>query len=96
MISLCNPFLRIFLLVDRFGSMALVESEVAFKKRCDELEADLFQKFKDQDIVSFSTLAFTLGSPQNPVDETELSNLAAKIHGGCNRWKHRNRATSSF
>ena len=82
MISLCNPFLRIFLLVDRFGSMALVESEVAFKKRCDELEADLFQKFKDQDIVSFSTLAFTLGSPQNPVDETELSNLAAKIHGG--------------
>ena len=45
--------------------MALVESEVAFQRRCDELEPGLYAKFKGQDIVSFSTLAFALGSPQN-------------------------------
>ena len=62
--------------------MALVESEVAFQKRCEELEGGLFEKFKIQDITSFSTLAFTLGSPQNPVNDGDLSSLAAKIHGG--------------
>ena len=63
-------------------TMALVESEVAFQRRCDELESGLFAKFKGQDIVSFSTLAFALGSPQNQVNDSELSELAAKIHGG--------------
>ena len=61
--------------------MALVESEVAFKKRCEELEDGLFTKCQAQDISSFSTLAFSLGSPQNPVDETGLTALATKIHG---------------
>ena len=62
--------------------MALVESEVAFQKRCEELEPGLFAKFRGQDIVSFSTLAFTLGSPQNLVNDAEWSELAFKIHGG--------------
>ena len=62
--------------------MALVESEIAFQKRCDELEAGLYAKCKGQDIISFSTLAFSLGSPQNQVNDTELADLAAKIHGG--------------
>ena len=62
--------------------MALVESEVAFKKRCEELEEGLFTKCKAQDISTFSTLAFSLGSPQNPVDENGLTELATKIHGG--------------
>ena len=61
--------------------MALVESEVAFKKRCEELEEGLFAKCKAQDISTFSTLAFSLGSPQNPVDESGLTELATKIHG---------------
>ena len=30
--------------------MALVESEVAFQKRCEELEEGLFEKFRQQDI----------------------------------------------
>ena len=63
-------------------TMALVESEIAFQKRCDELEAGLYAKCKGQDIISFSTLAFSLGSPQNQVNDTELADLAAKIHGG--------------
>ena len=62
--------------------MALVESEVAFRQRCEELEEGLFTKCKSQDISTFSTLAFSLGSPQNPVNETELGELAGKIHGG--------------
>ena len=62
--------------------MALVESEVAFQKRCEELEEGLFEKFRQQDIASFSTLAFSLGSPQNQVGDSELSDLAAKIQGG--------------
>ena len=60
--------------------MALVESEVAFRKRCEELEEGLFEKFKAQDISTFSTLAFTLGSPQNPVGDEQLNDLANKIH----------------
>ena len=66
----------------RVSVMALVESEVAFKKRCEELETGLFDKFKGQDIASFSTLAFTLGSPQNPVADDQLNGLADKIFGG--------------
>jgi len=63
-------------------NMALVESEIAFQKRCDELEAGLYAKCRGQDIFSFSTLAFSLGSPQNQVNDAELAELAAKIHGG--------------
>ena len=62
--------------------MALVESEVAFQKRCEELDEGLFEKFRQQDIASFSTLAFSLGSPQNQVGDSDLSELAAKIQGG--------------
>ena len=50
--------------------MALVESEV------EELEEGLFEKCKNQDIASFSTLAFSLGSPQNQEGDAELSELA--------------------
>jgi hypothetical protein len=79
--ALCFNFLPV--------TMALVESEVAFQRRCDELELGLFDKFKGQDIISFSTLAFALGSPQNQVNDSELSELAAKIHGGTPPWATR-------
>ena len=69
-------------------TMALVESEVAFQRRCDELEPGLFDKFKGQDIVSFSTLAFALGSPQNQVNDSELSELARRGHHRGQYGKH--------
>lgn len=59
--------------------MTLIDSEKAFQKRCDELNDDLFEKLKGQHINSFSTLAFSLGSPQNQVGETELSQLADAV-----------------
>ena len=81
-IVLANIFMRFYVSTFCLVTMALVESEVAFQRRCDELEPGLYDKFKGQDIVSFSTLAFALGSPQNQVNDSELSELAAKIHGG--------------
>ena len=59
--------------------MSLIDSERAFQKRCDELYEGLFEKLKGQNIGSFSTLAFSLGSPQNQVGETELTQLADAV-----------------
>ena len=59
--------------------MSLIDSECAFQKRCDELQEGLFEKLKGQNIGSFSTLAFSLGSPQNQVGETELTQLADSV-----------------
>ena len=59
--------------------MSLIDSERAFHKRCDELHEGLFEKLKGQNIGSFSTLAFSLGSPQNQVGETELTQLADSV-----------------
>ena len=59
--------------------MSLIDSERAFQKRCDELHEGLFEKLKGQNIGSFSTLAFSLGSPQNQVGETELTQLADAV-----------------
>jgi len=56
--------------------MALIDSEHAFKKRCDELNGELAEKLKAQGITAFSILAFSIGSPQNPVVESELSSFA--------------------
>ena len=57
----------------------LIDSEKAFQKPCDELNDGLFEKLTGQNINSFSTLAFSLGSPQNQVGEAELSKLAEAV-----------------
>ena len=57
-------------------AMALIDSEKAFQKRCEEMHDGLFEKLQGQNIGSFSTLAFALGSPQNPVSDDELTKLA--------------------
>ena len=59
--------------------MALIDSETAFNKRCEELLTGLFEKCKAQSITSFSTLAFSVGSPQNPVSDTEFATFADTI-----------------
>ena len=56
--------------------MALIDSEKAFQKRCEEMQEGLLEKLKGQNIESFSTLAFALGSPQNPVSDEEFTKLA--------------------
>ena len=59
--------------------MSLIDSEKAFQKRCDELLEGLFDKLKAQNVGSFSTLAFSLGSPQNPVADSEFNQLADSV-----------------
>ena len=60
-------------------AMALIDSEKAFQKRCEELHDGLFEKLQGQNIGSFSTLAFALGSPQNPVSDDEFTKLADAV-----------------
>ena len=78
-----NTFMRFCVSTLILVTMALVESEVAFQRRCDELEPGLYDKFKGTGHCFLSPLwHFALGSPQNQVNDSELSELAAKIHGG--------------
>ena len=59
--------------------MPLIDSEKAFQKRCEEMHDGLFEKLQGQNIGSFSTLAFALGSPQNPVSDEEFTKLADAV-----------------
>ena len=61
--------------------VALVDSVEAFKARCDEAHDELFTKLQEKDIETYSTLAFSLGSPQNNVNEAEFERLATEIFG---------------
>ena len=61
--------------------MALVDSESAFRKRCDQLQAGLADKTEAQSLTTFSTFAFSVGSPQNQVSDTEITKLAESIYG---------------
>eukprot|EP00435_Cladocopium_sp_Y103_P011282 s3229_g2.t3 len=63
-------------------AMALIDSEKAFQKRCDELHDGLFDKMKGQNITSFSTFAFSVGSPQNPVSDSDFAQLTDSIFEG--------------
>ena len=56
-----------------------MDSEKAFQKRCEEMHDGLFEKLQGQNIGSFSTLAFALGSPQNPVSDDEFTKLADAV-----------------
>ena len=60
-------------------AMALIDSEKAFQKRCEEMHDGLFEKLQGQNIGSFSTLAFALGSQQNPVSDDEFTKLADAV-----------------
>lgn len=61
--------------------MALVDSATSFEKRCDELLAGLRQKLVAQSIDWFAVLAFALGSPQNQVSDSDMTDFAAKVFG---------------
>ena len=62
--------------------MALVESEAAFEKRCDELARWLHQAFTDHGIGSFSSLAFAIGTPQQPASEQDMQRFCDRICQG--------------
>eukprot|EP00435_Cladocopium_sp_Y103_P051004 s3063_g15.t1 len=60
--------------------MALVDSESAFKKRCEQLQPGLAAKAEAQNLKTFSTFAFAAGSPQNQVSDVEIGKLAESLY----------------
>lgn len=63
-------------------AMALIESESAFKKRCEELKTGLFRQLNAQSVSSFSTLAFVFCSPQNEVKEDDMTQVCDEVFDG--------------
>ena len=61
--------------------MALVDSESAFRKRCEQLQTGLADKAEAQNLTTFPTFAFSAGSPQNQVSDAEIAKLAETIYG---------------
>ena len=63
--------------------MALVESNAAFRQRCNEI--DQSGAFEDalaqQNISSFSGMAFALGTPQTPPTDQQFTTLAQAVFG---------------
>ena len=64
------------------GLMALIDFEAAFEKRCDEIAPWLFANFQYQGIETFSTLAFAVGTPQQPCSEQEMQRFSDRIVQG--------------
>lgn len=61
--------------------MALVDSAAAFEQRCQELDisGQLFQGLKLNGVVSFSTLAFSLGTPQSAPTDAQFEEVSQKV-----------------
>ena len=68
--------------LSRLAVMALVDSEAAFQKRCDELLTGLHDLFTNLQITTFSALAFSVGTPQQPVIEHDMQRFADRIVQG--------------
>ncbi|CAE7235845.1 unnamed protein product [Symbiodinium sp. CCMP2592] len=61
----------------------VIESEAAFKQRCAEASKDatLHTKLEAQGIRCFKTLAFAIGSPQQPPTEAQFDEFSVKVYG---------------
>ncbi|CAE7458003.1 unnamed protein product [Symbiodinium sp. CCMP2592] len=61
----------------------IIESDAAFKQRCAEASKDaaLHSKLEAQGITNFKTLAFAIGSPQQPPTEAQFDDFSVKVYG---------------
>ena len=61
----------------------IIDSEAAFQQRCSESASDatLHTKLSAQGIKTFKTLAFVIGSPQQPPTECQFEAFSAKVYG---------------
>ena len=61
----------------------IIDSEAAFQQRCSESASDatLHTKLSAQGIKTFKTLAFVIGSPQQPPTESQFEAFSAKVYG---------------
>ena len=63
---------------DLKGAMSLIDSEAAFQKRCEELLDGLHDMFTHLQITTFSSLAFTVGTPQQAVSEHDMFSVLVR------------------
>ena len=61
----------------------LINSEAAFKQRCDELSADgsLHRALESQHIKTFRQLAFAIGTPRSEPSVQQYQDLAVQVFG---------------
>ena len=64
--------------------MSLVDSSAAFERKCRDLKGGdtLFEGLAALGISDFSTLAFTLGTPQKPPTDEQFDALGARVFTG--------------
>ena len=63
--------------------MSIVDSEATFERKCKELRngTELYEGLEKLGVRDFSTLAFTLGTPQKAPTDAQFEDLGAKIYG---------------
>ena len=63
--------------------MSIVDSAAAFERKCRELRGgdELFDGLSNLGVKDFSTLAFTLGTPQKAPSDQQFEDLGAKVFG---------------
>ena len=61
--------------------MSIVDSAAAFERKCKELGGgeDLFNGLNTLGVTDFSTLAFTLGTPQKAPTDEQFEDMGSKV-----------------
>eukprot|EP00435_Cladocopium_sp_Y103_P012496 s3793_g3.t1 len=59
--------------------MSLIDSEAAFEKRCNELLDGLHDMMSNLQILTFSSLAFAVGTPQQAVTEQDMQRFCDHV-----------------
>ena len=75
--------LKVLELVVPLQAMSIIDSEAAFERKCKELRNgdELFNGLDRLGIKDFSTLAFTLGTPQKAPTDEQFEELGNKVYG---------------
>ena len=65
-------------------AMSLIDSAASFEQRCNAIcpPGELFTGLKNNAVVSFSKLAFSIGTPQTAPSDAQYETLAEKVFGG--------------
>ena len=64
-------------------AMSIIDSEAAFERKCNDLRngEELYNGLQKIGVRDFSTLAFTLGTPQKAPTDEQFEDLGAKVYG---------------
>ena len=76
-------YLEFLKFVAALQAMSIIDSEAAFERKCKELRNgdELFNGLDRLGIKDFSTLAFTLGTPQKAPTDEQFEELGNKVYG---------------